>query len=68
MKDFELPKLASGKIVPGDLSYQKYKEAKALEEQKRVFKHDWKIQIFSVLGGAVSGFITSFIFWLITNK
>ena len=35
--------------------------------RKKQIRHDWKIAVFNTLGGAVAGFVTSFIFWLITN-
>lgn len=34
----------------------------AKEQQKKQFKHDWKIASFGIAGGAVAGLITSIIF------
>lgn len=41
-------------------------EAEHLNRKKQ-FRHDWSIAAFSVFGGAVAGFATSLIFWLITK-
>lgn len=37
------------------------------EFSKKQFRHDWKIEIFSTLGGAIAGFLTSLIFWLLAK-
>ncbi len=42
-------------------------EAKAEQIRKQQYAHDWKIALFSTIGGAFAGFITSLIFWLITK-
>lgn len=51
---------------------QQYNAQKAAEQnekelRKKQFSHDWKIAIFSTLGGAVAGFLTSLLFWLLTT-
>lgn len=35
--------------------------------RKKQFRHDWMIAVFSTIGGAVAGFITSLIFWLLSK-
>lgn len=50
-----------------EAKYQESMELKAKEDRKRQFRHDWRIALFSILGGAISGFITSLIFWLVTK-
>lgn len=43
-------------------------EKKAEEEKRRrEYRHDWRIAVFSVIGGAVSGGIVSLIFWLVEH-
>lgn len=37
------------------------------ELRKKQFRHDWKIAIFSTLGGAIAGFLTSLLFWLLAK-
>lgn len=41
------------------------------ERDKKVFRHDWRIAIFSIVGGAIGGclggFLASYIFYLITK-
>lgn len=46
---------------------QLQKEQREKEFQERQFRHDWKITLFNVFGGAVAGLITSIIFWLATK-
>ncbi|MBQ7799654.1 MAG: hypothetical protein IJ370_04105 [Oscillospiraceae bacterium] len=66
--DFQVPKLATGTVLPeGGLSNAKISELKEEAKMKKQFAHDWKIALFGTIGGAVSGLITSFIFWLITK-
>lgn len=46
---------------------KKAAEKNEKELRKKQFSHDWKIAIFSTLGGAVAGFLTSLLFWLLTT-
>lgn len=59
----ETPNLAQGKFNP-ILEYE-LKCAKEEYERKRQFRHDWVLALFSAVSGAVFGFLTSFIFWII---
>jgi len=45
-------------------SFKSFEDAKL---QNKQFRHDIKITIISTILGAVSGLITSVIFWLITK-
>lgn len=66
--DFKPPVMATGKVIPGGiLTPEKIKELKETERIKKQNAHDWKIAIFSTIGGGVMGFITSLIFWLVTK-
>ncbi len=66
--NFRVPKLATGKVLPENgLSNAKISELKEETRIKKQFAHDWKIAVFGTIGGAVSGLITSFIFWWITK-
>ena len=58
-----MPKLATGKWVP--VTEQEIKAKKEEYLRKKQYRHDWKIAIFGVVGGAASGFVSSLIFWLI---
>ncbi len=46
-------------------------EAKTKAEQQAQIveqrRHNWKIALFSTIGGSIAGLITSLIFWLITK-
>lgn len=63
----EMPKLAKGTSVPqmNALKEAEIQHLKEEYERKRQFRHDWLIASFSAVSGAVFGFITSLIFWLI---
>lgn len=65
MNDFKEPKLAKGYFVPQCVELQQLEEEKQKTLKHQQFMHDWKIAIFSLVGGAISGFITSLIFWLL---
>lgn len=45
-----------------------YKEKREEASQKRQFSHDWKVSIVGVVGGAISGGLVSFIFWLVQEN
>lgn len=64
---FPEPQLAKGNFIPYFVLENELKEAKEKEERRKQFIHDWKIAIVSLLGGAISGFITSWIFWILSN-
>lgn len=53
------PSLASGTVIPNGILEQEYKEAKEKELRKQQWRHDFRIALFSVLAGGISGFITS---------
>lgn len=57
------PRLAEGKSLPV-MEYE-IKLMKEEYERKRQFRHDWLIATFSAISGALFGFLTSLIFWLI---
>lgn len=61
-----IPSIAKGTAIPsGTLARYQYEELKQEYERKRQFRHDWLIASFSALSGAVFGFLTSLLFWLI---
>lgn len=55
------PFMASGKIIPNEMLEQQLKEAKEKEFRKQQWKHDFRIALFSVVSGGISGFVTSVI-------
>lgn len=68
MNEFKIPDIAQGKVVPDIVWMKEMEEAKEKELRKKQFRHDWRIAIFSLLGGGIMGFVTSFVFWIITNS
>lgn len=64
----KLPSLINGTVVPRSVQEKIDQEERENERLKQQFRHDWKVEIFSVLGGSVAGLITSLIFWLITSR
>lgn len=64
----EIPKLAQGKVDIGNIvARTEYEQLKAEAERKKQFRHDWLIASFSVVTGAISGFLGSLLFWLISK-
>lgn len=62
--DFKLPPIARDEVLPNSFDKAKQEE----ELRKRQLRHDWKIAIFSVVGGTVGGIISSLVFSLITSS
>lgn len=63
----EFPSLAKGTSVPlpiGKLEAE-IREVKEKEIRKEMYRHNWRIAVFSSLFGAAAGFVTSLLFWLI---
>lgn len=65
--DFEMPEIAKGTVMPNVVVEKELKESKETALMKKQYRHDWIIAIFSTLGGAIAGLITSLIFWLLTK-
>ncbi len=57
----KIPKYAKGTALPTSVYMREMDEAKTRAEQKERYHHDWAIAIFSFLGGALSGLITTLI-------
>lgn len=65
--NLKIPKIASGAwLPPGVEAYLAKKDAEQ-RARKQQLRHDWLIAIFGIFGGAVSGFLSSLLFWLITK-
>ncbi len=56
--NFQVPKLAAGKVVPGGVKSleQQIKEAKAKQEKREQRKHDYFVAAFSSICGGITGF------------
>lgn len=64
-ENIEIPAIARGEVLPHSVELEtmmKEKEKLLLKKQRR---HEWRMEIFSLIGGGIMGFITSLIFWLI---
>lgn len=59
LKNFPIPEIAKGTVVPNGILEQQIKEAKEKELHKKQWRHDFRIALFSVISGAVAGFISS---------
>ena len=68
MKKISIPQLATRHFIPASLEAKILEEEKEEELRKKQFRHDWLIAIFSTIGGAIAGFVTSLIFWLLTKQ
>ena len=56
-----LPNLSRGTIIPNGILEQQMKEAKEKELRKQQWKHDFRIALFSVVGGGIAGIVTTLI-------
>ncbi len=69
---FKVPDVAAGKIAPPYVAIKQMEEEKEVENQKRQFRHEWYIAVFSTLTslitGAISGVLASIIYNVIINK
>lgn len=63
-----LPPIVQGTVVPHSIQEKFDKEEREKEQQKQQFRHDWKVELFGIIGGSIAGFITSLIFWFITSR
>lgn len=57
--DFKLPEMSKGTIIPNGIIEQQIKEAKEKELRKQQWKHDFRVALFSVIAGGISGLLTS---------
>ena len=55
----DIPPIANGTVIPDGIFEQQIKEAKEKELRKKQWRHDFRIALFSVVSGAISGFISS---------
>lgn len=53
-------------LSPKAEMYLRYIKKEEMADKKRII-HDWRISIFGTIGGAIAGFLTSIIFWLVTK-
>lgn len=59
LKNMPIPEIAKGTVVPNGILEQQIKEAKEKELRKKQWRHDFRIALFSIISGAVAGFISS---------
>lgn len=57
--DFKLPEMSKGTIIPDGVIEQQIKEAKEKELRKQQWRHDFRVALFSVIAGGISGLLTS---------
>ena len=53
--------ISNGKTVPYGRLEEQLKEAKEKELRKQQWRHDFRVALFSVIAGGISGIITSII-------
>lgn len=55
----DITNIAKGTITPDGILAQQITEAKEKELRKKQWRHDFRIALFSVISGAIAGFISS---------
>lgn len=65
--DFKKPHIANGDFLPHGVSLEIMKQEKEKHLLKAQRRHDWLIALFGVIGGGAMGFITSLVFWLMSE-
>lgn len=59
------PFMANGNVIPLTLFEQQFKEAKEREALRQQRKHDFLIATYGIVGGVISGILSSLIvLWL----
>ncbi len=64
-KNIEIPAIARGAVLPHGVEAELMNQEKEKILRKQQRRHEWRMEIFSLIGGGIMGFITSLIFWLI---
>lgn len=53
--------------IPAKGLYYKEELAKMEKEKKSSRRHDYRVALFSFVGGGICGFLTSLVFWALAN-
>ena len=59
--NINLPNISNGTTVPYGILEEQLKEVKEKELRKQQWRHDFRVALFSVIAGGISGIITSII-------
>lgn len=59
--NINLPNISKGTVVTYGILEEQLKEAKEKELRKQQWRHDFRVALFSVIAGGISGIITSII-------
>lgn len=61
LKNFPIPEIAKGTVIPIGIQIQQLKEAKEKEALRQQRKHDFLIATYGIVGGIISGVASSLI-------
>ncbi len=61
LKNFPIPEIAKGTIIPDGIKMQQIKEAREKEALRQQRKHDFLIATYGIVGGIISGVASSLI-------
>ena len=61
LKNFPIPEIAKGTVIPTGIQTQQIKEAKEKEALRQQRKHDFLIATYGIVGGIISGVASSLI-------
>lgn len=61
LKNFPIPEIAKGTVIPTGIQMQQIKEEKEKEALRQQRKHDFLIATYGIVGGIISGVASSLI-------
>lgn len=61
LKNMPIPEIAKGTVIPAGIQMQQLKEAKEKETLRQQRKHDFLIATYGIVGGIISGVVSSLI-------
>ena len=61
LKNFPIPEIAKGTVIPTGIQMHQIKEAKEKEALRQQRKHDFLIATYGIVGGIISGVASSLI-------
>ena len=65
-KEFRIPDIARGAVIPGEMQRLELERERRIAEKKADRRHDWAVAIVSTIVGAVAGGLVGHLAALVT--